>query len=44
MIFVPCRDGITHNEAEYASPQDLATGTRVLADVLAELCMNKEVK
>ncbi|RYF62888.1 MAG: Zn-dependent hydrolase [Comamonadaceae bacterium] len=42
MIFVPCREGITHNEAEYASPEDLAAGTRVLANVLAELCMNKE--
>lgn len=42
MIFVPCREGITHNEAEYASPEDLAAGTRVLADVLADLCMNKE--
>jgi len=41
MIFVPCRDGITHNEAEYASPGDLAAGTRVLTDVLAELCMNE---
>lgn len=42
MIFVPSRDGITHNEAEYTDPQDLAAGTRVLADVLSELCMNQE--
>lgn len=37
MIFVPCKDGISHNEAEYASPGDLAAGTRVLAACLADL-------
>jgi beta-ureidopropionase / N-carbamoyl-L-amino-acid hydrolase len=37
MIFVPCRDGITHNEAEYAAPEHLHAGARVLADVLADL-------
>ncbi|WP_459615993.1 M20 family metallo-hydrolase [Bordetella sp. 2513F-2] len=37
MLFVPSRGGITHNEAEYTAPADLATGTRVLADVLATL-------
>lgn len=42
MIFVPCREGITHNETEFASPQDLTAGTRVLAEVLAELCLNEE--
>lgn len=30
MIFVPCRDGISHNEAEYAEPGDLAAGAAVL--------------
>jgi len=37
MIFVPCHLGITHNEAESAQPGDLAAGTRVLANLLAEL-------
>ncbi len=37
MLFVPCHLGITHNEAESAEPADLAAGTRVLADLLAEL-------
>jgi len=37
MIFVPCEKGISHNEAENATPEDLAAGARVLADVLAEL-------
>ena len=30
MIFVPCRDGISHNVAEYATPEDLAAGCEVL--------------
>jgi N-carbamoyl-L-amino-acid hydrolase len=37
MIFVPCEKGVSHNEAENASPQDLAAGARVLAKVLTEL-------
>ncbi len=37
MIFVPCERGISHSEAEKASPADLAAGTRVLAEVLVEL-------
>ena len=30
MIFVPCKNGISHNESEYASPEQLAAGTNVL--------------
>lgn len=30
MIFVPCKDGISHNEAEYASPEHLEAGADVL--------------
>ena len=37
MIFVPSRDGITHNEAEYTAPADLYAGARVLTDVLDRL-------
>jgi N-carbamoyl-L-amino-acid hydrolase len=37
MIFVPCERGVSHNEAENATPHDLAAGARVLAEVLAEL-------
>lgn len=37
MIFVPCKEGITHNEAEYSAPADLTAGACVLADVLAGL-------
>jgi N-carbamoyl-L-amino-acid hydrolase len=37
MIFVPCKDGISHNEAESATPGDLYDGARVLAETLAAL-------
>ena len=30
MIFVPCEKGLSHNEAEYATPEDLAAGCNVL--------------
>ncbi|KAK9774129.1 hypothetical protein SCAR479_09243 [Seiridium cardinale] len=30
MIFVPCRDGISHNPAEYTSPEDCAIGAQVI--------------
>jgi N-carbamoyl-L-amino-acid hydrolase len=30
MIFVPCREGISHNELEDAKPADLAAGCNVL--------------
>ncbi len=30
MIFVPCKDGISHNEIEDASPADIAAGCNVL--------------
>ena len=34
MIFVPCKDGISHNELEDATPDDLAAGTAVLLNVM----------
>jgi N-carbamoyl-L-amino-acid hydrolase len=37
MIFVPCKDGISHNEAESATPGDLYDGARVLAETLTGL-------
>ena len=30
MIFVPCREGLTHNPAEYTSPEDCSNGAQVL--------------
>lgn len=37
MIFIPCRSGISHRPDEYALPEAISNGTRVLAHVLAEL-------
>ncbi len=34
MIFVPCKDGISHNEAEFATPDDLAAGASVLLNAM----------
>jgi len=37
MIFVPSKDGVSHNVREHTEPDDLVAGTRVLAGVLAGL-------
>jgi len=37
MIFVPCAGGLSHNEAESASPKDLAAGTDVLLHAMLKL-------
>jgi ureidoglycolate amidohydrolase len=37
MIFIPCRNGVSHRPDEFASPQDIANGVRVLAYTLASL-------
>lgn len=37
MIFIPCRKGISHNEAEHASPEQLAKGANVLLHSLLNL-------
>jgi N-carbamoyl-L-amino-acid hydrolase len=37
MIFIPCRDGVSHRPDEYSSPEQIATGVAVLADTLAAL-------
>lgn len=34
MIFVPCRDGVSHNEIEDAEPDDLVAGANVLLGAL----------
>jgi len=37
MIFVPCEDGISHNEAENAEPADLEAGCNVLLHSILEV-------
>jgi N-carbamoyl-L-amino-acid hydrolase len=36
MIFVPCKDGISHNEIEDAQPDHLAAGCNVLLHAMLE--------
>lgn len=43
MIFIPCRDGISHNPAEFAEMDDIVTGADVLDKVLRKLSL-KETK
>jgi hydantoinase/carbamoylase family amidase len=37
MLFVPCRDGISHSPSEYAWPADAALGVEVLLNAVIEL-------
>jgi N-carbamoyl-L-amino-acid hydrolase len=37
MLFIPCRNGVSHRPDEYATPASIALGTRVLALTLAKL-------
>jgi ureidoglycolate amidohydrolase len=37
MLFIPCRAGVSHRPDEYASPDDIERGVRVLAATLARL-------
>lgn len=37
MLFVPCENGLSHNEAEHARPEDLTRGTNLLLHALLEL-------
>lgn len=36
MIFVPCKDGISHNEVEAATPEHVEAGANVLLQVMLE--------
>ena len=37
MIFIPCRNGVSHRPDEYAAPEHIVDGVKVLARTLAEL-------
>jgi N-carbamoyl-L-amino-acid hydrolase len=37
MIFIPCKDGLSHNEAESITPDDATAGARILAETAFEL-------
>jgi N-carbamoyl-L-amino-acid hydrolase len=37
MLFIPCRNGVSHRPDEYAAPAAITQGTRILALTLAQL-------
>lgn len=37
MVFVRCRDGVSHNPLEYAAPSDITAGAQVLMSALLQL-------
>jgi N-carbamoyl-L-amino-acid hydrolase len=37
MIFIPCKGGLSHNEAESITPQDAATGANVLLHAILQV-------
>jgi N-carbamoyl-L-amino-acid hydrolase len=37
MLFIPCRNGVSHRPDEYAAPEDIKRGVQVLAVALAQL-------
>jgi len=37
MLFIPCKNGVSHRPDEFAAPEDIANGARVLARTLAAL-------
>jgi ureidoglycolate amidohydrolase len=39
MIFIPCRNGVSHRPDEYAAPADTTLGVHLLASVLAKLAL-----
>lgn len=41
MIFIPCRDGISHNPAEFAEMDDIVKGAEVLDKVLRKLSLEE---
>ena len=42
MLFVPSKDGISHNPEEWTDYEQIARGTDVLANTLLELAQKKE--
>lgn len=41
MLFVRCRGGVSHNPAEYASPEDIDIGARTLLEFVEQLALEQ---
>ncbi len=44
MIFIPCRDGVSHRPEEFATDADIVLGTTILAGALARLATEPDEK
>jgi N-carbamoyl-L-amino-acid hydrolase len=44
MIFIPCKGGISHNEAESARREDLIAGAEVLCAAIQKLAMSSQLE
>ncbi|KAJ5093557.1 hypothetical protein N7456_009418, partial [Penicillium angulare] len=44
MIFVPCKDGVSHHPTEYCSPEDCALGTQALLEAVVHYDQSKAGK
>ena len=42
MIFIPCRGGVSHRPDEYASPEAIEIGVKLLAATLARLSLGED--
>lgn len=42
MIFVRCKDGISHNPQEYSSQEDIALGTEILYQTVLKICLSQD--
>lgn len=44
MLFIPCKDGISHNAAEWANMEDIVAGTQVLFTAVTRLAVQQTKK
>jgi allantoate deiminase len=44
MLFVRCRDGLSHHPDEYASPKDMTVALDVMVDFLSRLAANPQIQ
>ena len=43
LIFIPCKDGISHNPKEYSSPEEIWKGAMVLSSVMERIASGGEL-
>lgn len=42
LLFIPCRNGVSHHPSEHADSEDLLKGTKVLAEYLKQAASNED--